>query len=287
MLKQLDDKLTKEEELELGVKIQEMKAMKARQDAGYDTLTAQEQKVIDEGNKALETLIGNYYNLARRIAHDHHKKTGTKYDLEDLLQDAVSALVESAFAYDPDKNCRLSTYAYYGITKKVSSTINFQRLVRMPENKMGEYVLIAKAQKEYGELSLEEREEYLNELDYVYKKVDLKKSEIDLILTNMQPQVSLNSDVYEGNGELMDFIKDEQAEAEVIELGNLDEKITTVVAKLNEYEKDLIAFEFGAYPASMCYSDFKQKYNIDDRKVKFEIRKVIKKMRKIAERVAL
>lgn len=286
MLEQRNDNLTKDEELELGVKIQEMKKLKAQISAGYDNLTEEEELAIIVGERALEQLIGNYYNLARDIAHKHHKRTGTRYAIEDLLQDAISALVESAYAYDPEKNCRLSTYAFYGITKRVSTTINFQRLVRMPENKMGEYITISKAQKIYNEFTEEEKQKYGSELEFVYDNVgDLKKEEVDLILTNMQPQVSLNADIYDGDGELMDLLKDENAEAEVTQFGDLDEKITDVVSELSSYEKDLVAFEYGAFPASMAYSDFLIKYDMTDKKVKLETRKAVRKMRKIAEAV--
>lgn len=285
MIKEKDDKLTKENELDLGYKIQAMKKLKSRMKSGYDSLTEEDDRVLKEGKEALEILVSNYYNLARKIAHEYHKKTGTRYSIDDLLQDAISALVEAAYKYDPSKNCRLSTYAYYGITKKVSTTINYQRLVRMPENKMGEYIEISKAQAEYNDLTDSEKEKYDSELDYVYKNVELRKEEVDLILSNMQPQVSLNADINEGDGELMDLIVDEKAEEEITQHSELDDSIVKIIAKLNNYETDLIAYEFGAFPASIPYSEFQKKYNLTDKKVKSETRRVIRKMKRIAEQV--
>ncbi|HHT98338.1 MAG TPA: sigma-70 family RNA polymerase sigma factor [Clostridiales bacterium] len=287
MLKQREVRLTKDEEVALGYKIKAMQELKSKIESKSTILTAQERQIMTEGEKAVETIVSNYYNLARNIAHKHHKKTGTRYSIEDLLQDAISALVEAAFNYDPDKNCYLGTYAYYGITKRVSTTINFQRLVRMPENKMGEYILISNAQKIYNELTEAEKDEYDNELEFIYENVDdLKKEEVDLILTNMQPQVSLNSPIFDGDGELMDILVDENSVSEIDNIDNLDIKITNVIDKLSQYEKDLIAFEYGLYPASMDYSEFKKKYDLTDRKVKAEIKKAERKMKKIAEKVA-
>lgn len=286
MLKQRKVRLTKDEEVALGYKIKAMQELKSKIESKSTILTAQERQIMTEGEKAVETIVSNYYNLARNIAHKHHKKTGTRYSIEDLLQDAISALVEAAFNYDPDKNCYLGTYAYYGITKRVSTTINFQRLVRMPENKMGEYILISNAQKIYNELTEAEKNEYDNELEFIYKNVDLKKEEVDLILTNMQPQVSLNSPIFDGDGELMDILVDENSVSEINNIDNLDIKITNVIDKLSQYEKDLIAFEYGLYPASMDYSEFKKKYDLTDRKVKAEIKKAERKMKKIAEKAA-
>lgn len=285
MIKQLNDKLSKEEEIALGVKIQEMRMLKERMEAGYDEPTEEERRIISEGDEAFETLVGNYYNLARKIAHQHHKRTGTRYSIEDLLQDAISALCESAYNFDPAKNCKLSTYAFYGITKRVSTTINYQRLVRLPENKMGEYIEITKAQKEYNELTSDEQAE-ITELDYIYQNVgDLKREEVDLILENMQPQVSLNAIINEGNGELMDLIGDDEPDSRVIQYKDLDENVADVVSQLDPYERDLIAYEFGVFPASMPYSEFLVKYDKTDRQVTIATRRAIRKMRSIAEEV--
>lgn len=280
---QLETRLTKEEELQLGAKIQEMKKAKAKLNSGGE-ITDDERRLISEGDEALTILVSNYYNLARDIVWKHYKKTGTKYDKDDLLQDAIAALCEAAYDYDPSKNCKLGTYAFYGITKRVSTTINYQRLVRMPENKMGEYIEIMKAQKTYNELSAENQAKYGNELEFIYSTVkNIEKSEIDLILENMQPQVSLNAVIHDGGGELMDIIEDDRPEANRPSEVELDNNVVDIINQLDEYERDLVAFEFGVFPASMSYNDFLKKYNTDDRKVKTDTRRVIRKMRKLAE----
>lgn len=285
MIKQRNDKLTKEEELNLGFQIQEMSAIVSREGFDAENLSLDEEKIVSKGDYALEVLTGNYINLARNIAHVHHKRTGTRYDLEDLLQDAIGALVEAAYAYDPSKDCRLSTYAYYGITKKVSSSINFQRLVRMPENKMGEYIQITKAQREYADMNEEARKDYTSELDYVYKNVGkLKKSEVDLVLENMQPQVSLNAEIYDGDGQLMDIIEDENSEIEIKEVSALDEGVERIINELTPFQQDLVAFEFEVFPASMEYSAFLSKYDVTDKQVKSETRRTITKMANIAKK---
>lgn len=115
----------------------------------------------------------------------------------------------------------------------------------MPENKMGEYVKISKAQQIYSELSQDEKEKYSNELDFVYQNVDLAKEEIDLILSNMQPTVSLNAEIGEGETEMMNLIKDEKAHLEVVRIEALGEEVINVLKSLNQYELDLIAYEFG------------------------------------------
>lgn len=285
MIKQREDKLTKEEELELGGAIQKMRAIQERDNYDFDQLNDNDMKVVIDGEEALEVLTGNYINLARSIAHKHHKRTGTRYDIEDLLQDAIGALVESAYAYDPKMDCKLGTYAFYGITKKVSTTINYQRIVRLPENKMGEYILITKAQKAYSDLTNEEKNNYNNELDYVYQNVGtLKPEEVDLILENMQPQVSLNADIYDGEGELMDILVDENSEIKIKSPDALDENLERIINQLTPFQRDLVAFEFEVFPANMSYDRFLEKYEITDKIAKRETRKVVTVMTNIAKR---
>lgn len=290
MIKHRDDKLTKEEELELGRKVQEMNFLiKTEKGSQYNIkdFEEEERKVILEGERALETLISNYINLARSMTSNLHKKTGTKYPEEDLLQDAISALVEAAKAYDPSKNCRLSTYAYYGIRKKVSSTINYQRLVRLPENKMGEYIKITDAQRDYHLLCEKDKSKYKNELDYVYIKSGVKKEEVDLILDNMQPQIYLNaSSMFEGR-ELIDTLVDKKAEEERSIVSGLDPSVEKVINKLTPFQKDLVAFEFGLFSPSVDYDEFLKINNLTDKKVKNEIRKTITVMSNLAKKMGL
>ena len=281
MIKQRNDNLTKEDDIRLGFQIQAMKKLKLKEKDGY-ILTDEDKVVVKEGEEALEILVGNLYNLARKQAHYYHKLTHTKYPIDDLIQDAILALVEAAYKYDPTQNCRMSTYARYGINKKVSTIINYIRPIRLPENRMGEYATINKTKKEYNSLPEKEQAKYSNEMDYVYKNSGVKKEDIDIILANMQPHISLEAKIYEGDGEMIDLIPDDKQEQEVIQYGNLDDRILKVIESLDSYEKDLIAFEFGAFPASMSYDEFETKYELTESKVKSETRKVIRKMRKMA-----
>lgn len=284
MIKQREDNLTKEEELALGRKVQAMQKVKARLEDPIHEITDEEILILEEGNEAFEILVGNHYNLARQAAHKYHQRTGTKYSIEDLEQDAILALVEATITFNPDKNCRLSTHAYYGITKKVTSTINYQRLVRLPENKMGDYIKISNAQKAYQGLTEEEQAKFNDELDYVYKHVDISEENVNIILRNMQPQVSLNAPIYEEEGELVDTLVDEGAGEEVANAGQIDERILQVLKKLSLYEKDLIAFEYGLYPSSMELEEFKTQYGLTDKEVEREVKKVKKKLKKIGSK---
>ena len=283
MIKQQYDELTVQEEVQLGVKIQEMKAIKEKLNAG-NKLTKADMGALNEGEEAYEKLIGNYYNLARDIAHKHHRRTGTRYSLNDLFQDAFEALCQAALDYDPSKNCKLGTYAYYGIAKKVSTSINYQRLVRMPENKMYEYSYILRAQEAFAQLVDNNEMDESQELEYLYANVEgQSKEEIDLILINMQPQVSLNAAIDDDGSELMDLMEGSMPESDTTDLANLDNSILEVLKQLTQHEVDLISYEFEAIPSRIPYEQFLAENDLTDRKAKARAKKAIRRMNEIGQ----
>lgn len=286
MIKQRNDKLTKEEELELGRRIQEWQKVEAQIEAGHDMIDNAEE-IIQEGKEAFEILVSNHYNLARKIAHRHHKRTGTRYAIDDLLQDAITALCEATYTYDPAMDCRLSTHAYYRITKEVTTSINKQRLVRLPENRMGQYSDILKLKDEYQSLVTEGKVNGITELQYIYDNADISREDIDIILNNMTPTVSLNATIADSDSEVGDYIESNETYYDVddVELSDLDTNLLTILEQLSPMERDLVAYEYGAFPASMEYSDFLVKYDMTDRKVKLATTRTLRKMRKIAEGV--
>lgn len=297
MITQRNDNLTKAEELELGELIQKGVKARAELESSADKLTKDEREALElisyDGDNAYEKLVGNYFNLARDIAHKHHKRTGTRYAIEDIMQDAILALCEAAYSYDPSKNCKLGTHAFYAITKKVSTRINEARLVRMPENRMGQYLQIIRAERAYGELENPE----MTEREYVIEHAEVTPEEYTMIKTNMQPSVSLNAVVKDSEREMGDLIEDSSqsklpsgawgsaVEADEVSLHELNTSLTEILKKLNPFEQDLIAFEFGAYKPSMSFDEFLVKYDMTDKDVIRLTRRTIRKMKKIAEGV--
>lgn len=280
-----NDNLTKEDELELGRQIQAY--LKAEEDVKTAKDSEKEElfEIIRVGQAAYEKLVGNYINLARDIAYRHHRKTGTRYSSEDLIQDALWALCSAAYTYDPSKNCKLSTHAYYAITKKVSVRINQERFVRLPENKMGEYYEIKKAEAAWKELSDEEKAK-VDLDDFIVETTGLPQQEIDLIFSIMRPIISLQAPINElGTGELQDLVADpESGQLEYIDnYSELDNpELVELLRGLTPFERDLIAFEYNAFPPSVSFQDFLVKYNMNDTDITRETRKAIRKMKRVA-----
>lgn len=286
MVQHRDDNLSKEDELELGRRIQA--GEKAKEDIKEAISTEEKnalQQVILDGEDALYILTSNYINLARRIAHNYHKKTGTNYPIEDLIQDAFAGLMHAANTYDPSMNCKLSTHAYYRISKEVSTKINMQRFIRLPENKMGEYNKLNQAEREWNNMVGDKPEL----MDYLIEETGLSKTEIDLIYSVIRPVVSLQTPVNDDNSsELLDLVEDSNETFDMAEsFKELDsDRLIEVLSKLSDYERDLLSFEYNAFPATMDIDDFLVSYNMEGADLTKEARKVVNKLKKFAKNMA-
>lgn len=284
MLVQRAERLTKVEELELGYKIRCMMDLRK---AGFTGVNEYES-IFTEGEEAVEELSSNYYNLVRNIAYKLHRRTGTRCLVEDLIQDGIYGLLKSTYKYDISKNCTLGTYAYYGITKEISTSINYHRLIRMPENKMSEYNEILKVKANYKLLNDEEKMLYPTKMDYIYSSTsDIGEEEVDLIIGNMQPSLSLNTD---GNDkrkdELITSIEDKDSENQFRNLEVLSD-LEVVLNGLSEYDKNLISYEFGIVKPTIPYEEFKVKYKLTDRQINYRIKDVIVRAREVASNLNL
>lgn len=285
MIKHVNDNLTKDEEIELGWTIQAGIIAQHQLELGNYSDDNEKKRLemqVDGKLNAVEILSRNHYNMARKIAHSYKKSTGTRYPIEDLMQDAITELVDATYRYNPAMNCRLSTFAYQRISKKVSTEINKQRIVRLPENKMGEYLQITRAKTDYSYLEDPEMTEY----DYIIETTGLNPIEIDIIMNNMQPTVSLNTTIKDSENELGDSLDLDMPDDYIItDYKDLDVSLVKVLKQLSQKERDLIAFEFNAFQPTLSYSEFLVKYNMDDQGVTRETRRAIRKMKKCAEGV--
>lgn len=292
LIKERNDNLTKEQELELGRLIQARNVAQIMIEEDPSRPDKEELlEVITKGDEAHETLFLNHVNLARKIAHTLHRRTASRVPIEDVIQDALIGLSEATYKYDPSKNCKLTTHAYYGISKRVSVELNKGRFVRMPENQHGVLVKINKAKREYIEEEIEG-----DEIEFIVERSGVPIGEVNLILSNMQPTVSLNAPIGDDNqGQLLDFVNTEgglsfgigdhaaefESETSANDISNAILK--DMLETLDEKELDILAFEYGAFPPSMSYDEFLVSYNMTDRQFTSAARRLIRKLKKVAE----
>lgn len=242
--------LTKERELELGVLIQD--SIKAKDElSAAKRLTAAKRenlnKRINDGERALDELIKA--NLG--LVHDRAKTFKSRFpagpDYEDLVQEGMAGLVVAAKKYDPERGNKFSTVAYYWIAQQVARGANKTgRLVRLPENRINDYMKMNAIISRYEEEDLTPAE--LD--DIIMEELGVSKNDLMNIRSAAATPASLNKVVSSESGnskELMDFVGETNAsvsaEHEVIEY-EMRQVLLDEIKSLPEVSRDVLLSSF-------------------------------------------
>lgn len=278
MLKNNNIRLSKEDELNYGRQVQ--LGLKARNRLENEpTLTDEEiielNKQVSEGEFAHDQLFEAHISFANKLASNLHYKAGVNYSLDDMAQDAYMGLSQAINTYDPEKNCQLSTHAYYNTTKVLSVNLNKNRSVRLPENKMGDYLHITKAEAEFIQANngMPDPEEMIQ---YIMEKTKLSKENIFLIKDTIKGAVSLNTPLGEDGGELGDLIKDINSPTYVVENKTLAE----ILGQLSQEDQDLIAYQTGVGIPSVPEKEFTEKTGMTHDDIDKAANRIIRKIKK-------
>lgn len=131
--------LTKEEELALGVVIQEhyrAKELLSSESISPEQKAELEAKIAD-GVEAVDTMVRANIKLVYRQANNFRTRYPNGPQYEDLVQDGMIGLMTAVAKYDPDRGNKFSTVAYHWINQSMArNTNNTFRLVRLPENRV-------------------------------------------------------------------------------------------------------------------------------------------------------
>lgn len=241
----IKENLTKEEELSLGVKIQAMLQVKKTLEENAKPSTAQRQ-IIRAGESAATQLIQSNIRLVYKLANSFKKRMPLSPDIEELYADGMLGLARAVNKYDPSKCNKFSTLATPWIHQAISRGVNSTyRLVRLPENRVADYINIIKIQKEYTESNLTSKE--ISEI--VMDRLNLTESKYNKIINAAATHVSLNKTIGgEDEGEeLISYTKELQnmdsAEAQVMN----DEMaiiLDTALSLLAPLEAEIISSAF-------------------------------------------
>lgn len=277
MLEPRENHFTKEEELELGRQVQE--GLKATCELSGDKSFTREQvdelnRVIQIGQKAQETLFSIEIGLANNLATKLYKQARVRYDIQDMAQDAYLAVVAATKTYNPNKNCRFSTHAYYNIYKQVSTSLNRMRPVRLPENKMGQYLKITNAEKEYMDKYNDYNENAMQE--YVLKTTNIPSDVYASIKNALQPITSTQSPISQDTvfGDLLED-KDEHTDKDI-----QDPMLSDLLDTLDKNDREMIILAYSVGRAQMSYDEYLIKHNMTSEELNRKVQSILRKLRK-------
>lgn len=205
-------------------------------------------RCIRTGNKSVDVLakanLGLVYNQARKFKLSYPSSP----EIEDLAQEGMSGLVTAILKYDPSRGNKLSTVATSWIYQAISRGTNKTgRIIKLPENRINEYIEITKIIKRYEEENLTSSE--IEEL--VLDELDLTKEEYFSIINAASTPLSLNyrvnDDSENDSTELIDIIDPlhtSESSEETLVNYEISNSLSVSIDKLNDIEKDVVSSTF-------------------------------------------
>jgi len=163
---------------------------------GFDGLT---RKMLQrDGERAAHSLVSSNILLVRSMAHEFKRRMPASPDHEEIFAMGMVGLWKAARKYDPRRENKFSTVAYNWIRQSIVREINnTHRLVRLPENRVGDYIAISRLRREHKDRELTESEFE----DIVAAELGLSHEKIREINNAASNHASLNKPVGDDDGE--------------------------------------------------------------------------------------
>ena len=122
--------LTKEEEIVLGRRVQDMQGLLEQKPSG--PYTQNERGTLRRGKRAKERMVTCNLRLVVSIAKKYSNAAET-LDLMDLIQEGNIGLNRAIEKFDPERGYAFSTYAYWWCRQGITRAINMNdRTIRLP-----------------------------------------------------------------------------------------------------------------------------------------------------------
>lgn len=291
----MSEHLSKDEELELGVLVQRSieasEALAANSNAASYVIrgevipAAQLRTIIAEGERAKTKLTESYSAFVWSRARSFKARYPSAPELDDLAQEGFIGLVKAIKKYDPSRGNKLSTVAYYWIDQAIGRSTNKNgRLIRLPENRIGDFVKINRLRAELEDMNLTD-----TEIDaQIMEQLKLSRADFINITTAGVSPISLNRRIsYDGSEskELLDFVADDEATVSSEESAMSDmmmELLRDKLQNLSEMERDIIAASFllgSAVEKRASVNEVKDRYDLTQAKFKKTLQTALTKLR--------
>ncbi len=246
--------LSKEEEIELGEKIQ----------AGLKEGASEEEKKA--GKEAQNAMVNSNIRLVMNIAKDY-SRMGVSF--LDLVQEGYFGLQRAVEKFDPARGNRFSTYAYPWIRQAMQRLVNEQgRGIKISRHAITN---IAKVRKAISELSQDlGRQPTTSEISSILPDYDEKDIEAILGFSGDVVSLDMPFDASESDSaDLLSTIKGDDDLSEGLDEDDRKKDVEKGLKALNDRERTIITYLFGLDgKEKMDMSELGRKFGISRERIR-------------------
>jgi RNA polymerase primary sigma factor len=205
-----------------------------------DQEKALSRRVLAGDNSARQKLIESNLRLVVKIAKAYEVPD---VPLLDLIQEGNLGLIKAAGRFDFRKDVRFSTYAAWWIKQSISRALaNRRRAIRIPHRKED---ALKNIQRAYNFLS--QKLMRSPTVEEIAQEVHLSPMEVNEIMQITSPLVSLETEINEENGTLMDLIEDETYSPDRMVMEEaLHDETERLLHMLKERERQVMMYRYAS-----------------------------------------
>lgn len=161
--------------------------------------------------------------------------------LLDLIQDGNLGLLKAASRFDYRKQVRFSTYAAWWIKQAITRSLaNRRRAIRLPHRKED---ALKRIQRAYNYLS--QRLMRTPNVDEIAEEVLMDRDDVAEIMHIAITPVSLDSEINEDNGTILDLLEDNSYAPDGIVMQDaLRAETRASIARLKKREQDVLKYRY-------------------------------------------
>ena len=245
----IEKRMTKEEEIELGVIIQENK----------DKTDSKSQRKF---KRASEKLFKEYEGFAIAEAKKMYRQSNAlHYDIHDLIQDALIGLWKAILIYDGKKNnTRCSTIAFFYIRKEMQKAISSSRKILLKSKEESMWANFLNTKKE---LELDHSLEGLSENEafpIICEEAGIDEGEMIFLLDTINNNASLNAPVGPNTDMNLENVVSHEED------NSLEEALEEALEGLSEMEKEILLINyFDKNIKEQAIQEIIKKYDLKDK----------------------
>lgn len=229
---------------------------------------------IQQGDKfAKEKLINSNLKFVISIAKEYQNQGLT---LSDLISEGNYGLVKAAERFDHTRGFRFISYAVWWIKQSIIQSLNENaRLVRLPANVINKLSFLKKEIEKF---------ELQNEREPIYGEI-LDENNEPIEMVYYPKCASLNEVINEDGDEMIDVIRIDNRNEEIIIDDKIKDKLEQTLSVLDERERHIIECYYGINIdcEPMTLEAIGEKYSLTKERIRQIKEKAIRKLRHNAD----